>query len=61
ITTNSNYKLINLILRYINVTYLFNIKNYKNSTYNIYFTFHRLSLNNNILTTFYKSIKLSLR
>ena len=35
IIVKSSYKAINLFLEYINVTYVINIKNYKNSTYDI--------------------------
>ena len=41
---SSSYKAINLFFEYINATYAIDIKNYKNSTYDIYTIFSKLTL-----------------
>ena len=42
---SNGYKTIDLILKYINIFYTFDIKYNKNSIYNIYLTFSRLAFN----------------
>ncbi|KAK3334427.1 hypothetical protein B0H65DRAFT_385726, partial [Neurospora tetraspora] len=55
--TSNYYKPIDLFFEHINTTYAINIKNYKNSTYDIHTIFSRPSLNSNYLSIIGKSIE----
>ncbi|KAL2755224.1 hypothetical protein ACRALDRAFT_2106895, partial [Sodiomyces alcalophilus JCM 7366] len=57
VTTSSGYKAINLLIKYINVSYTLDIKYNKNSTYNILLTFKRLALNSNYIAIIRKAIE----
>ncbi|KAK1830248.1 hypothetical protein QBC39DRAFT_261345, partial [Podospora conica] len=57
ITAGNEYKLINLLLKYINASYVLNIKFNKNSTYDIYTIFSRLAFNSTLLVAIRKFIK----
>ena len=54
ITAGSQYKAIDIILEYQNTIYAINIKNNKNSIYNIEATLLRFSFNSNVLATIRK-------
>ncbi|KAK3397333.1 hypothetical protein B0T20DRAFT_356137, partial [Sordaria brevicollis] len=53
----SSYKAIDLFLEYINISCILDIKNNKNSIYNIYNTFKRFILNSSSLIIIRKSIE----
>ncbi|ROT37027.1 hypothetical protein SODALDRAFT_281282, partial [Sodiomyces alkalinus F11] len=61
ITATSSYKAIDLLIKYINISYTLDFKYNKNSTHDILSTFKRLALNNNYIAIIRKAIESFLR